>query len=155
MTAGKGKLTGRKVLLIALVAFGIILAANLTMMFAATGTFPGLVVKNSYVASQEWNDRVAAQQATGWQIAIGYDDTTLEIGVQDDTGKAAPGLTVTAFVGRPANDSDDRKVTFVESVDGYLADLALAPGMWRIDAIVAGPGGETAEVTGEILVPDR
>ena len=28
--------------------FGMIIAANLAMLFAATGTFPGVVVKNSY-----------------------------------------------------------------------------------------------------------
>ena len=54
-------LTGRKVLLIAVAAFAVILAANLAMLLAATGTFPGLVVKNSYVASQDWTARTDAQ----------------------------------------------------------------------------------------------
>ena len=45
-------LTGRKVLLIAVVAFGVIIGVNVLMAVKAISTFPGLEVQNSYVASQ-------------------------------------------------------------------------------------------------------
>ena len=45
--------------------FGVIIAANLAMLFAATGTFPGLVVKNSYAASQGWDRKTDAQRELG------------------------------------------------------------------------------------------
>ena len=50
-------------------AFGVIIAVNLTLAFQAVRTFPGLEVKNSYVASQsfeqERRDQVDAQPAEG------------------------------------------------------------------------------------------
>ena len=45
------ELTGRKVLAITVGFFAVIIAVNLFMAFKAVGTFPGLEVKNSYVAS--------------------------------------------------------------------------------------------------------
>lgn len=45
------ELTGRHVLLMFVAGFGIIIAVNLTLAFSAVRTFPGLEVKNSYVAS--------------------------------------------------------------------------------------------------------
>lgn len=59
-------LTGRKVLMILLAAFGTILAVNMTLLYNAVKTFPGLEVKNSYVASQTFDDRDIAQRALGW-----------------------------------------------------------------------------------------
>ena len=42
------------------VAFGVIIAVNLTLAYQAVATFPGLEVKNSYVASQSFDvDREA------------------------------------------------------------------------------------------------
>ena len=51
--------TGRHMLAVVFAFFAAIIAVNLVMAFLATGTFPGLVVKNSYVASQGYNQRLA------------------------------------------------------------------------------------------------
>jgi len=59
------KLTGRHVLLIFVAAFGVIISVNLVLAYSAVNTFPGLEVRNSYVASQTFNDRKAAQEALG------------------------------------------------------------------------------------------
>ena len=63
-------LTGRKVFFITAGAFGVILAANLTLAFSAVGTFPGLETKNSYVESQNFNIDRDAQLALGWDADI-------------------------------------------------------------------------------------
>ncbi|HEU0223277.1 MAG TPA: FixH family protein, partial [Paracoccaceae bacterium] len=55
-------MTGRLVLAVALGAFGIVIAVNLVLVFAATRTFPGLVVPNSYVASQDFDRSRVAQE---------------------------------------------------------------------------------------------
>jgi hypothetical protein len=47
----------------------VIISVNLLLAFKAVSTFPGLEVKNSYVASQGFNDRKAAQEALGWTCA--------------------------------------------------------------------------------------
>ena len=60
------QLTGRHVLMIFCGAFGIIIGVNLLLAWSAVSTFPGLEVKNSYVASQQFDERKAAQEALGW-----------------------------------------------------------------------------------------
>ena len=49
-------------------AFGIIIAVNLTLAFNAVRTFPGLEVKNSYVASQSFDVDRDAQLALDWDV---------------------------------------------------------------------------------------
>jgi len=127
------ELTGRKVLIIAVSAFGVILAANLTMMFAATGTFPGLVVKNSYVASQEWNERTAAQRALGWRAEAAMTDGGLAVRFTDADGEPVRGLSVSAVIGRPASQAGDQRLELVEGDGVYRADVLLADGLWRVE----------------------
>jgi nitrogen fixation protein FixH len=67
-------------LLIMLGFFGLIIGVNLTMAYLAVGSWPGLVVKNSYVASQQFNAtlRDAAHQADlGWTGTLEYRDGAL------------------------------------------------------------------------------
>ena len=49
--------TGRHMLAIMLAFFGTIIAVNLVMAIFASRSWTGLVVKNSYVASQEFNEK--------------------------------------------------------------------------------------------------
>ena len=133
-------LTGKKVLLIAVAAFGVVLAANLAMLFAATSTFPGLVVKNSYVASQGWNRKTAAQRALGWKAAGDYGDGTLRVAMTGRDGAPVTGLNLVAVVGRPAGAREDMRLELAEGADGYAASLVLAPGMWRI--VITGTDAE-------------
>ena len=51
-------LTGRKVFFITAGAFAVIIGVNVTMAVLAVGTFPGLEVKNSYVASQSFDAKI-------------------------------------------------------------------------------------------------
>ncbi|MDH3669251.1 MAG: FixH family protein [Paracoccaceae bacterium] len=133
-------LTGRKVLLIALAAFGIVIGANLAMLFSATGTFPGLVVKNSYVASQQWQARTDAQKALGWQVEIGLENGRLSVTPRDADGALVQGLDMIATIGRPTQAKEDRSVELQLGADGYSAPIALAPGAWRVEiATRSGP----------------
>ena len=63
------RLTGRTVLMIAVGAFGVILAANLTLAYNAVNTFSGLVVQNSYIASQQFDE--SARGAGGARLDLG------------------------------------------------------------------------------------
>ena len=47
--------TGRHMLAIMLAFFGVIIAVNLVMATLASKSWTGLVVKNTYVASQQFN----------------------------------------------------------------------------------------------------
>ena len=62
------RFTGRHAALLFVGSFGIIISVNVALAVNAVRTFPGLEVKNSYVASQEFNDRLHAQTALGWTV---------------------------------------------------------------------------------------
>ena len=67
--------TGRHMLFAMLAFFGVIIAVNLTMAAFATKSWTGLVVKNSYVASQAFNrelEQAKVQAARGWTGDITY-----------------------------------------------------------------------------------
>ena len=63
--------------------FSIIIAVNLTLAFNAVATFPGLEVGNSYVASQQFEERRAAQQALGWTAEAEYDGAAFTLSLTD------------------------------------------------------------------------
>ena len=53
--------SGRHMLLTMLAFFGVIIGVNLTMAWFARSSWTGLVVENSYVASQEFNAKMEAR----------------------------------------------------------------------------------------------
>ena len=57
------ELTGKHVFAITAGAFAVIIGVNVLLAVKAVSTFPGLEVGNSYVASQGFNTRKAAQEA--------------------------------------------------------------------------------------------
>ena len=93
-------LTGRKVLCIALGAFATIIAANITLAVAAIGSFPGIEVKNGYIASQYFEDERAAQEALGWAAMARHDGDGLLIEIHDAAGAPLRLDALTARVGR-------------------------------------------------------
>lgn len=137
------ELTGRHVLMIALGAFGVILAANLTLVFHAARSFPGVVTSNVYVASQGFNAQVAEQARLGWRFAVDYDGALSVTAVAAD-GAPLPGLEVTAVLGRPADARTDRTLTLAPGAapNVYTADVALDPGVWRVAVTAANAAGE-------------
>ncbi|MGO4840209.1 FixH family protein, partial [Rhizobiaceae sp. 2RAB30] len=70
---GNGTFTGRHMLAIMVAFFGTIIAVNVTMATLAGRSWTGFVVKNSYVASQEFNRKAEqgrAQAALGWESRL-------------------------------------------------------------------------------------
>lgn len=71
------KFTGRHMAMILVGFFGIIIAVNMLLASFAVRNFGGTVVDNSYVASQKFNDWIAAsreQAESGWQLDARLDD---------------------------------------------------------------------------------
>lgn len=127
------ELTGRHVLVIAVTAFAIIIGANLTMLFAATGSFPGLVVKNAYVASQGWNARTEAQAELGWTVAVDYEAGALRILLADRDGRAIAAVPMEIRVGRPTVDTDDTMHNVLTGPGGVAVPVDLDHGYWRVE----------------------
>lgn len=126
------QLTGKHVLAITIAAFGVIIAVNLVMAVKAVGTFPGLEVGNSYVASQRFDRDRAAQQSLGWTVTPEYDGKEMVLTIRDAQGNPAPLRDLDVTVGRPTYIRDDQRPVFTYEGGLYVAPLVLAPGVWNI-----------------------
>lgn len=134
------ELTGRKVLVIALSAFGVVLAVNLTMMTLAVTGFPGLVTSNPYAAGQNFDAELQAERSLGWQVGATYDGGRLVVDVLGPEGAPVEGLGVSARVGRPATDAYDRTLAMVPAEGGaHAAAVTLEPGVWRVEVTAVRP----------------
>ena len=126
------QLTGRHVLAITLGAFGVIIAVNAFLAVKAVGTFPGLEVANSYIASQSFDRDRAAQEALGWVVTAEYDGSELVLAIRDDQGRPAPVKDLEVTVGRPTQVRDDQHPQFTYQGGLYVAPLKLEAGAWNI-----------------------
>jgi nitrogen fixation protein FixH len=127
--------TGRHMLAVVLLFFGTIIAVNIVMVISATGTFPGLVVKNSYVASQNFNHTIAEardQAASGWRMTVDVADGIIDVRLTDRAGIPLRRLEVVAAAGRPSTTGEDRTLVLVADGDGYRSTDALPSGLWEI-----------------------
>jgi nitrogen fixation protein FixH len=133
----KHPLTGWHVLAIVGLFFGTIIGVNVVMAVAATGSFPGLVAENSYVASQRYNELLAEarrQDAAGWRHELAVEDGVLRFSLATQAGSPATGLDVVAHAGRPSSAREDRVVTFAAGAAGvYLSNTPLPAGRWAVD----------------------
>jgi nitrogen fixation protein FixH len=133
--------TGRHMTAILVGFFGIVIAVNFTMAGYASSTFGGIVVENSYVASQEfngWLDRAAKADALGWHAnATRLPDGRVEIRL---TG-APDGTVLAAEARHPLGRLADRQLTFAPASPGrFVSAEALPADRWtlRIEATAGG-----------------
>jgi nitrogen fixation protein FixH len=117
--------------------FGTIISVNFYMAYQAVHSWSGLVVENTYVASQQFNSKVAEAKALG---ASGISGTlTVEQGViryviSGPDGKPVPVDTVTATFKRPVGDHQDFSVDLTDVGNGtYEAARDVLPGHWIVD----------------------
>ena len=128
-------LTGKKVLCIALGAFGTIIAANMTLAIAAVSSFPGIEVKNGYVASQYFEAERVAQEQLGWTAVARHDGAGLVIELRDAAGAPLQLDALTAKVGRPTGRAVDRSAELRPLGKAYEIPGDLEEGLWRVDLL--------------------
>ncbi|KIC45324.1 MAG: FixH family protein [Ruegeria sp.] len=124
--------TGKHALAIFVAAFGVIIAVNLLLAYKAVQTFPGLEVKNSYVASQEFNERLKEQQALGWDIQAELSGGLLILHITDQTGAPVQVSELQAVVGRATHVKEDFSPDFTFDGIAYAAPASLGEGNWNI-----------------------
>ncbi len=124
--------TGRKMLAVMLSFFGVIITVNMYMAFSAVSTFPGLEVKNSYVASQEFSELADGQRALGWEISFFQEGDALVLQLLDKDGNVVIPASMTARIGRPTYAREDMDLDFQLVGNEYRVDTQLANGPWRL-----------------------
>lgn len=126
------RITGWHVLAGFVLAFGTIIAVNVTLAVKAVSTFPGLEVKNSYVASQSFDTRREAQQALGWDVTAGAEAGMVWISFTGADGAPVAPRLIEATLGRATHVQQDRQPEFAWDGTRYAAPAELAPGNWNI-----------------------
>lgn len=120
--------------------FGTIIAVNLALAFNAVQTFPGLEVKNSYVASQAFEDARAAQQALGWEVSARLEGDQLVLRIEQGGTAIQPDI-LSAVFGRATSTAADQAPIFVFDAGVFRAPVNAAPGNWNLRLVaLAGDG---------------
>jgi nitrogen fixation protein FixH len=139
--------TGKHMLAVMVTGFGIVVAVNFYMASLATGGFHGVVVENSYVASQKfngWLEEAEKNEALGWQVETSRDDA----GHVVLSASAVPrNPSITAHLRRPLGTHEYASLDFAPVDDGaggvtYRSTSAVSGGRWTIRLRIEA-GGES------------
>ncbi|CAN7721228.1 FixH family protein [Mesorhizobium amorphae] len=129
--------TGRHMLLTILGFFGVIIAVNLTMATLARTSWTGLVVENTYVASQQFNRKAEegrAQAALGWTGKLTIARGEVRYSLSDSTGKPVPLHGVKILFRHPAYEAGDKAVTLaLVSDQEFAARDVPRDGVWIVE----------------------
>lgn len=124
--------TGRHMAAIMIAFFGVVITVNVVMARFASSTFGGVVVDNSYVASQHfnrWLDEASAERELGWHATITHAaDGTVRVAL---TGVPA-GATVTGEAWHPLGRTPDHVLHFTSDGTGLRSTEVVPAGRWRI-----------------------
>jgi len=112
-------------------AFGIIIAVNLTLAIQAVRTFPGLEVKNSYVASQAFDADRSAQVALGWDVSATLKDGVLSLFILEDGTPIAPKIEQVTL-GRATHVAQDESPVFTFDGTALRAPVKAGAGNWNV-----------------------
>ena len=145
--------TGRHAAMVFVGAFGIIFTVNFGMAYNALATFPGLEVKNSYVASQQFDARRTAQLALGWSVRADARDGQVRLFVTDAQGAPVEVADLQATLGRATHTRDDMVPDFVFDGTAYVAPATLASGNWNIRMVALADDG--TEFTQRVILHVR
>lgn len=138
--------TGWHMFTIICMFFGTIITVNMILAFNAGSTWTGLVVKNTYVASQIFNEeteKLEQQRALGWSSDLNYQDAQLRLKLTDNKGALISGANVSAKIGNPVHETNDHMVSFTQIGEFYVVENNLENGLWQIDLQVQTKDGLT------------
>ncbi len=131
--------TGWHMLAVMFGFFGVIIAVNFTMAYFALSSWSGLVVENTYVASQEFNGKAA--EARAWaetgitaELTAGAHGISYRV-THPKTGPVA-GERVVAQFRRPVGTAQDFTVTLTPQGNGlFVTDHVVGQGQWIVDLL--------------------
>lgn len=128
-----GQFTGRHMAAVMVAGFGIVVAVNFTMAALASHSFGGLVVENSYVASQKfngWLEEARQDEALGWSVDI---VRNADGRVQVNTAGVPAAVDVKGDAWHPLGRMADIPLQFQAAADGgFVSTVPLPEGRWRV-----------------------
>lgn len=148
------KLTGWHVFGMFAFGFGVIISVNLFLAYSAVNTFPGLEVKNSYVASQSFDANRARQEALGWQVEGRVEEGQLLVQIRDVHGAPLEVARVDALIARRTHVRDDFVPDLQFNGTDYVADIDLAPGSWQLRLVLRAPDGTEFQQRHNLCIDD-
>lgn len=145
MSSKRKEFTGRHMAMVFVGGFGIVIAVNLVMASFAVGGFHGVVVENSYVASQNfnrWLDKAEQSRALGWEVRS---ERGADGRVMLTTQGVPAGAVITAELRRPIGAKDFASLTFRQTGENtWLSNEAVADGRWTMRMAIAAAGQDWA-----------
>ena len=138
--------TGWHMLAILIAFFGVVISVNVLMAWYASSSWSGLISKDTYVASQDFNIEAAkarrwAQQ--GFKGKFTVMDDALEYRLAGPAAEIGNLRQVSAIFHRPVGDKQDFTITLGKAGDGlFTSGHNLPVGQWIVD-LAAIDGGRT------------
>ncbi|MDG4892247.1 MULTISPECIES: FixH family protein [unclassified Mesorhizobium] len=106
--------TGKHMLIVIVSFFAVVIGVNVTMATLAETSWTGLVVENTYVASQQFNEEAKkgrAQAALGWTGKLSIASGEVRYRLVDSQGKPVPLHGVRMLFRHPAYEAEDKALT--------------------------------------------
>lgn len=145
----KGPLTGWHFTAIIVSFFAVVITVNLVMARFASSTFGGVVVDNSYVASQnynEWLQAAEAQKALGWTATVARQAdgrVALTLAKLNGAGATDAGVTVSAVARHPLGHQPDTALRFIATGAGqFMSETPLPAGRWKLRIAARNAAGQ-------------
>jgi nitrogen fixation protein FixH len=129
---GEREWTGKHVLAVFVLAFGVIISVNLVLAFKAVGTFPGAEVRNSYVASQTFDADRVAQEALGWDVSAAVQGETLRLKITNEKGYPVQPVITSALFGRATHTREDQNLDLRWTGTEFEAPVKAGEGNWNL-----------------------
>lgn len=148
--------TGWHMLGIMVLFFGTIITVNMIMAWNASKSWSGLVVQNTYVASQQFNGKVAeakAHAASGIEGSLAIENGRVAYRVVDAKGAPVVANEVVATFKRPVDEREDFMLML--EPDGparFVAQRDVPVGQWIVDISTKQDGAKVFHQTLRTIV---
>jgi nitrogen fixation protein FixH len=136
--------------------FAVIIAVNVTLAVLANTSWTGLVVENSYMASQNFNRDAAVareQQTVGWKMQLDVSPESTIVTVLNRENQPVEGLSLHGVLQRPTNENGDHNLLLREAGAGrYSENKPIGAGAWIADITAEGADRKPVRFVQRIVV---
>ncbi|MFZ1815128.1 MAG: FixH family protein [Rhizobiaceae bacterium] len=157
-SAGTRQFTGWHMLGVLVLFFGTIITVNVILAVFATNSWTGLVVRNSYVAGQtfnEENEKARKQAALGLRGNLELSNGELVFQLNTREGEPVALQAASIALGRPSNESQDHTVELTSAGHGrWSASSDLAAGIWQAKLVATMPDGTAWKLEQRLAVAE-